>query len=180
MAEVTEIIKSHKSDRAPGVDGVHSEMLKHASAAFLQEITSVLNEILESGEVSPALLTGKLTLIDKKKPSLVVGEKRPLTVPTVFLSVLTKLVRKRMDPICEEEGFYGSVQYGFRSGRSTTDCVFAILAVIREARRQHRSISIAFCDLAKAYDSICRELLYTKTKLNLIFNIQGINDEIMK
>jgi len=61
VAEVTEIIKSHKSDRAPGVDGVHSEMLKHASAAFLQEFTSVLNEILESGEVPPALLTGKLT-----------------------------------------------------------------------------------------------------------------------
>ena len=162
VAEVTEIIKSHKSDRAPGVDGVHSEMLKHASAEFIQEFTNVLNEILESGEVPPALLTGKLTLIDKKKPSLLVGEKRPLTVPTVFLSVLTKLVHKRMDPICEEEGFYGSVQYGFRSGRSTTDCVFAILAVIREARRQHRSISIAFCDLAKAYDSICRELLYTK------------------
>ena len=58
--------------------------------------------------------------------------------------------------------FYGMVQYGFRSGRSTTDCIFAILAVIREAKRQHRSISIAFCDLAKAYDSICRELLYVK------------------
>ena len=132
VAEVTDIIKSHKSDRAPGVDGVHSEMLKHASAAFIQEFTSVLNEILESGEVPPVLLTGKLTLIDKKKPSLMIGEKN------------------------------GIVQYGFRSGRSTTDCVFAILAVIREARRQHRSISIAFCDLAKAYDSICRELLYTK------------------
>ena len=45
---------------------------------------------------------------------------------------------------------------------STKDCVFAILAVIREAKRQHRSISIAFCDLAKAYNSICRELLYIK------------------
>ena len=68
-----------------------------------------------------------------------------------------------MDPICKEQGFYGSVPYGFRSERSTTDCVFVILALIREARRKHRTISIAFCDLAKAYDSVCRELLY-KTK----------------
>ena len=162
LAEITDLIKSHKSDRAPGVDGVQSEMLKHASTSFIQTFTEVINEILESGEVPSILLTGKMTLIDKKKPSLEVSEKRPLTVPNLFLSVLTKLLHKRMDPICEEEGFYGTVQYGFRSGRSTTDCVFAILAVIREAKRQHRSISIAFCDLAKAYDSICRELLYVK------------------
>ena len=54
------------------------------------------------------------------------------------------------------------IQYGFRSERSTTDCVFLILAVIREERQKHRTISIAFCDLAKAYDSVWRELLYNK------------------
>ena len=54
------------------------------------------------------------------------------------------------------------IQYGFRSERSTTDCVFLILAVIREERQNHRTISIAFCDLAKAYDSVWRELLYNK------------------
>ena len=149
LAEITDLIKSHISDRAPGVDGVQPEMLKHASASFIQMFTEVINEILESGEVASVLLTGKMTLIDKKKPSLEVSEKRPLTVPTLFLSVLTKLLHKQMDPICEEEGFYGTVQYGFRSGRSTTDCVFGILAVIREVKRQHRPISIAFCDLAK-------------------------------
>jgi len=90
----------------------------------------VINKILESGEVPSVLLTGKITFIDKKKPSLEVSEKKPLTIPNLFLSVLTKLLHKRMDPICEEEGFYGTVQFGFRSGRSTPDCVFAILAVI--------------------------------------------------
>ena len=56
--------------------------------ATLAEIT----EILESGEVPSVLLTGKMTLIDKKKPSLEVSEKRPLTVPNLFLSVLTRRV----------------------------------------------------------------------------------------
>ena len=60
-------------------------------------------------------------VIDKKKPSLEIQNKRPLTVLSIFLSVIAKLIKKRMDPICEEQGFYGSVQYGFRSERSTTD-----------------------------------------------------------
>ena len=160
--EIKEIIDSHKSDRAPGVDGVLAEMLKHASNVFVQVLTDQINRVLEAGEVPEMLQTGKMTLIDKKKPSLEIQNKRPLTVSSIFLSVIAKLIKKRMDPICEEQGFYGSVQYGFRSERSTTDCVFIILAVIREARRKHRTISIAFCDLAKAYDSVCRELLYTK------------------
>ena len=69
-----------------------------------------------------------------------------------------------MDIVCERENFYGFVQYGFRRNRSTTDCVFMILAAIRTAKKRHRSISIAFCDIAKAYDSVCRELLYTKLR----------------
>ena len=81
----------------------------------------------KAGEVPSLLKTGNMTLIDKVK------DKQPLTVSSIFLSV---------------------IQYGFRSERSTTDCVFLILAVIREERQNHRTISIAFCDLAKAYDSV--------------------------
>ena len=105
LGEITDLIYSHKSDRAPGVDRVQAEMLKHASVPFIQTFTRVINKILESGEVPSVLLTGKMTLIDKKRPSLELSEKRPLTVPNLFLSVLTKLLHKRMDPICEEEGF---------------------------------------------------------------------------
>ena len=105
-----------------------------------------------------------MTLIDKKEPSLEVAKKRPITVSSVMLSMVTKIVQKRMDSICEREGFYGPVQYGFRSRKSTVDCVFMILAALRKAKRKHQSISLAFCDIAKAYDSVCRELLYTKLR----------------
>ena len=69
-----------------------------------------------------------------------------------------------MNLICERENLYGIVQYGFRKQRSTTDCVFIIINAIKEARLKHRTISIAFCDIAKAYDSVCRELSYTKLR----------------
>ena len=89
-------------------------------------------------------------------------QKRPLTVSCVILSVITKIIHGRMDKICEENGYYGKVQYGFRSGRSTSDCVFMLLAAIRKAKKKGQTVSIAFCDIAKAYDSVNRELLYTK------------------
>ena len=39
-----------------------------------------------------------------------------------------------------------------------------ILAALRSAKRKHQSILLAFCDIAKAYDSVCQELLYTKLR----------------
>ena len=42
------------------------------------------------------------------------------------------------------------------------DCVFILLAATRKAKKKNWPLSIAFCDIAKAYNSINRELLYTK------------------
>ena len=83
-----------------------------------------------------------------------------------MLSVITKIVHKHMNTICEREGFYGPIQYGFRQKRSTTYCVLMILAALRSAKRKKQCISLAFFDIAKAYDSVCRvrELLYTKLR----------------
>ena len=67
-----------------------------------------------------------------------------------------------MDPICEKKGYYGDVQFGFRTHRSTVDCVFMLLAAVRRAKKKGYCISVAFCDIAKAYDSVNRELLYLK------------------
>ena len=79
-----------------------------------------------------------------------------------MLRIITKVLHGRMDKICKSKGYYGSIQYGFRSGRSTSDWVFMLLAAIRKAKSKGHTISIAFCDIAKAYDSVNRELLYTK------------------
>ena len=162
--EVREVIRSVKLDRAEGVDNVSSAMLKGASPTMITLITGIINESLMEGKVPGALQTGKMTLIDKKEPSLEVSKKRPITVSSVMLSIITKIIHKRMNKICEREGFYGSVQYGFRQKRSTTDCVLMILAALRVAKRKKQCISLAFCDIAKAYDSVCRELLYTKLR----------------
>ena len=164
VKEVREVIDSHKTERAPGVDNVLTSMLKTASDLYVGMLTDLVNECFDKGIIPESLQAGKMTLIDKKEKSLEVKKKRPLTVSSVILSVMTKILQRRMDPICEREGFYGSVQYGFRKRRSTADCVFIILAAVRAARRKHHSISLAFCDISKAYDSVCRELLYLKLK----------------
>jgi len=121
-----------------------------------------VNKCLVQGTSPECLNVGKMTLIDKKEPSMKISKKRPLTVSSHLLSVLTKLLARRMSKVCEREGFLGSTQYGFRKGRSTMDCIFLLLTALKRARKKRYKISVAFCDLAKAYDSVNRETLYKK------------------
>ena len=160
--EVKAVIDKMKLQRAPGVDNVTVAMLKYAGPSFITMLTEVINNTFQEGKVPESLLVGRMTLIDKKSPSLLVSQKHPLTVSCVILSVITKIMHARMDTICEKNGYYGKVQYGFRSGRSTSDCVFMLLSAVRKAKKNGHTVSIAFCDIAKAYDSVNRELLYTK------------------
>ena len=64
----------------------------------------------------------------------------------------------------KETGFTSIYNMDSDKKRSTVDCVFMIFAALRAAKRKHKAISLAFCDIAKAYDTVCRELLYTKLR----------------
>ena len=79
-----------------------------------------------------------------------------------MLCIKTKIIHARKNIICERESLNGMFNMGFANKDQPTDCVFITLSAIKTARRKHKMISIAFCDIAKAYDSVCQELLYTK------------------
>ena len=81
---------------------------------------------------------------------------------SLLLSVIAKTLNMRMLKVCERENLFGETQYGFRPGRSTTDCILLLLATVKKAKRKGFKTSVAFCDLQKAYDSVDREILYKK------------------
>ena len=77
LDEINALINLHKDERAPGVDGLLATMLKSSSVMFKSKLTDLVNEMLTSGEVATSLQTGRMTFIDKKKPSLEITKKKP-------------------------------------------------------------------------------------------------------
>ena len=159
---IQSMVNSHKDKRAPGVDEIPTLLYKNASELFNRKLTELVNMCLETGETPECLNTGKMTLLHKKEVSLKILNKQPITVSSLMLSVFTKSINYRMLKICERENLFGETQYGFRPGRSTTDCIFLLLAAVRKAKKKKYRISVAFCDLQKAYDLIDRETLCKK------------------
>ena len=113
---VQKLIIGLKTERAPGIDGVSSQMLVYAGQGALDLLTCMYNNMLRLGTV-PEMLS--------------------------LFTYSLKILHERMNRICEEEGYYGPIQFGFRSGRSTTDCVFILFAAIRKAKKRNRVISVA-------------------------------------
>ena len=100
-ALIRKLINELKTERAPGIDGVSSQMLACAGQGALDLLTCMYN-MLSIGTVPNLLSTGRMTLIDKKQPSQLVPGKRPLMVSSVVLNIFTKIVHERMNKICEE------------------------------------------------------------------------------
>ena len=74
--------------------------------------------------------------------------------------VLLKIVANRLGDFCEEAGILPEEQCGFRPQRSTTDMMFVVRRLQELGRTSNTSLEICFINLAKAYDSVDRVLLW--------------------
>ena len=62
----------------------------------------------------------------------------------------------------ERHKLLGEVQNGFRKDRSCIDSAFTLNSVLWKSIAKKKKVNLAFLDLAKAYDSVCRETLWKK------------------
>ena len=79
-----------------------------------------------------------------------------------MLSIVGKLFAKvilnRIWPTIE--AYLPEAQCSFRSGRSTVDMMFVLRQLQEKCREQHKELHLAFIDLVKAFDTVCRPLMW--------------------
>jgi len=71
---------------------------------------------------------------------------------------MTKLISSWPSSYCERKGILFQEQSGFRPARSTSDIMFVIRRLHQLARSKRTPLYACSLDLAKACDSINREL----------------------
>ena len=162
VAEVTKMIAGLKNKKAKGWDSIPNEAIKCLPEEMVVMITQLFNMIKSSGVLPKGWNRGRVTLVHKYGLRELLGNYRPITVIISLSSLYSKVLNERLMMVVEEHKLLGEVQNGFRKERCGADNNFILDTVLWKARATLKKVHLSFVDVSKAYDSINRDLLWTK------------------
>ena len=156
--EVTKAIKSLKSGKAAGPDGIPPEALKADIQTSTDMLHPLLNKIWEQERVPEDWKTGHLVKLPKKGDLSSCNNWRGIMLLSIPGKVLTRIILERLknalDKTLREE------QAGFRHDRSCTDHIATMRIIIEQSLEWQTPLYTVFIDFQKAFDSVDRDVIW--------------------
>ena len=91
------------------------------------------------------------------------GVKVSLYLSTISAFANFSLVlRNRLNSWCENNDKFNEFQFGFRDGRSTSDCIFILHSLTQRVLKDNAKLYCAFIDYEKASDTVIHDALWFK------------------
>ena len=164
VSETKKALRSMANGKAMGPDELPAELLKRGLSDSSHEILLAFHDIIVAvwmaGEVPQEWKDATIKVLHKKMDRTECSNYRGLSLVAHAGKVLLKIVANRLCDFCEEAEILPEEQCGFRPQRSTTDTLFVVRRLQELGRTTNTSLEICFIDLAKAYDSVDRVLLW--------------------
>lgn len=151
--ELTWAINLLRDKRAPGYDGIKSEVVKRTYGRIKITLLGLYNKMLKEGRFPDVWKKGivKVFLKSEDKDPSKVKSYRPVTLLPVLGKVGERLIVKRLKEWMYREGRINRAQYGFTEGVGTVD---ALLEMRREVEvSQEKYVVGLFLDISGAFDS---------------------------
>lgn len=135
-----------------GPDGLSAILLRKVPMEVLER---VLNLILWYGKAPTHLVKSTTTLIPKKTNARLPSDFRPVTVSSVLIRPLHKVLATRMARLIHLD----QRQRAFRPTDGCSDNVFLLDMILRYHHRYHKPLLVASLDIAKAFDSVSHDTI---------------------
>ena len=160
FSEICKACKSLKNGKSPGPDGIPGELFKFGGYVVMRRLHSMIQVFWEAGYIPQSLKDPLIVMIYKKKgQKSECGNYRGISLLDVAGKVFARVLLARLLTSVTETILPES-QCGFRKDRGTTDMIFVARQLLEKSREQNQDLFIAFVDLAKAFDTINREMLW--------------------
>ena len=160
--EVKQAVSMMNGGRAKGWDNIPNEFLINAPDELLSVITTLFNRIKSTGVTPEGWNKGRVTLIFKKGLRESLGNYRPITVLISLSGLYSRVLNARLTEVVESYKLLGEDQNGFRKGRRMADNSFILDTILWKAKKLKQKVHLCYVDVAKAYDSVNRNILWTK------------------
>ena len=145
--------------KAPGQDNFPSEVLKTNIHVLLPSLHRLLLRCWEEGVVPQGMKDALvITMYKNKGEKGVCDNYRGISLLSTTGKAFARVLLGRLQILAER--VFPESQCGFRAQRSTVDMIFTLRQLQEKCREQRRPLFMAFVDLAKAFDTVCRPALY--------------------
>jgi len=159
-AEVRKAISQLSSGKAPGSDGIPSEIFKAGGSTFVQKLTELFQSFWAQGSIPQELKDASIVHLYKRKGSRQSCDNhRGISLLSIAGKILARILLNRLIYHLEE-GLLPESQCGFRKGRGTVDMIFAARQLQEKCQEQNQGLFSTFVDLTKAFDTVSRQGLW--------------------
>ena len=145
--------------KAPGVDGIPSEVWKHGGFTLINNLLKLIQQVWEEGSVPQEWKDANIITIFKKGDRTQCGNYRGISLLSIagkaFARILLNRLATHITPSIVPE-----TQCGFRRNRSTVDMIFCLRQLQEKCIEQNKSLYVVFVDFTKAFDTVGRAGLW--------------------
>ena len=148
------MLRALDSNKACGPDLLPARLLKEGAEEISYSLSKIFNLSLSKGVLPQDWTSAHIVPVHKKNDKSNPSNYRPISLTSIVVKVLEKLVHRKVVYALESHGLLSDFQHGFRAGRSTVGLLSEAVHDWAFALEQRKSVHSLFLDLAKAFDSV--------------------------
>ena len=128
-------------------------------------LSVIFNHAITSGTFPAQFLEAVVFFLFKKGDRSTPGNYRSIVLENPVLKVLSSALTKRINDFAEQNNLFPLWQFDYCKNRSTIGAASLLHDVIHERLKCKKRTYVCFIDFSKCFDSIRRDILFTKLQI---------------
>lgn len=156
--DVAKHARELKPEKSDVVSCFTSDCLIHGSPRLFQCLANLFSSMLNTGDVPVSMGLSTIVPIPKnnRKSLYDSSNYRSIAISSVVLKIFEKFVLLH----CSNELQTSDLQFGFKSGHSTTQCTFTLQEAVSYYTSRNSTAYVMLLDCTKAFDRVSYENLF--------------------
>uniref|UniRef100_A0A8C5PM05 Reverse transcriptase domain-containing protein n=1 Tax=Leptobrachium leishanense TaxID=445787 RepID=A0A8C5PM05_9ANUR len=161
--EILEAVKTTKSGKSPGPDGLPIEYYKTNAKDLLPTMAKLFDALQEGTLPHPHSLMATISLIPKPgKDHVNCSNYRPISLLNCDMKLLARVLANRLKRFLPQ--LIDPDQVGFIPGREARDATIRVINAITYTKHKERSLLLLSTDAEKAFDRVLWPFLFQTLK----------------
>lgn len=162
--KIREAIRCLKLNKAAGVDGLTSTLLKESLEGIIEPLGVIFRESLDTGEIPKDWKLANVTAIYKKGSKKLPENYRPISLTSHICKILERIIKNELVQFLECNKIINETQHGFRNNKSCLTNLLEFMETVTKIVDNGTPVDIIYLDFQKAFDKVPHERLMLKLK----------------